>query len=284
MSIDAIKQGYRTILRREADDAGLQYYQSQLDSGRDVNSILGEISQSEEAQKYGTLNPQGFAGFFKEYGPAQDALNRQSAGGSQLSGQTGNAASLSSALTSKALAGLEDGSIEKAASDAGLAARSSMEQQRAANQRGMARMGINPASGRFQASNADAAQGALAEVVATNNARTTAEEAALGRANNAATQAYRGATLGLQMDTSMLGAAERAELNNRQQDLNAANLALDKYRIENGVSQNNKVLDAQAEAAKGSAWGNALNFGLGLAKDSGLLAKAGDAAGKWMGW
>lgn len=283
-ALDDLKAGYRTILRRDADQAGLDFYGQQLGAGRGLTDVLGEIAQSDEAKAYSSASPQGFAGFFKDYGQAGQVLNRQAAAGTQLAGQTGNAAALSDAMTGKALAGLQDGSIEKAASDAGLAARASMEQQRAANQRGMARMGISPASGRFQSTNSDAAQGALAEVAAANNGRTAAEESALGRANNAAGQAYRGAALGLQLDTNVLGTAERAELNNRQQSLNAAELALKKYSIENDIAQQDKKLDAQADAAKGAAWGGALNFGLSLAKDSGLLSKAGDAISKWAGW
>lgn len=228
-----------------------------------------------------TQKPGGFAGFFSEWQPARDVLDRQAAAGSQLSGQIGQINNLGNALTGQAMAGLNPAALDKAGSDAALQARGSIEAQRAGQQRNMARMGISPASGRFQASNADAAQGALAEVSAANLGRTQAEEAALGRANNALGNAYRGAALGLQLDTNVLGTAERGELNNRQQQLNAAQLALNKYQVDNNIAIGNKQMDAQADAAKGQAWGNALNFGLTLADKSGLLQKGGDALLKW---
>lgn len=228
-----------------------------------------------------TTTPAGFASFFKNHATAQDALSRAATSGQQLSANISNVAGISNKMTQDALSYGTQERQDAAAGSAMAEVRMAIGRNEQANQRKMASMGVRPDSGRFQGDNSASVIGALAEVSAGNTARRQEEELGQTRLKEALGASSSAASMGLALDGSVIDSAYKTELSDRQNALNAAQLSLNKYSVDKGIQYNNQKLQAQSDAANGQMWGNALNLGLSVLKDTGALSGAVDAIKNW---
>lgn len=228
-----------------------------------------------------TTTPAGFGSFFKDHSTAQNALDRAATSGQQLSSSFGNIGNVSQQLTQNALDYNATGKADAAAGGAMADVRSTLDKNQQSNERRMASMGIRPDSGRFAGDNTEQVASALAQVTAGNQARQQVEDTAQSRLKDALSANSTASSLGLALDGSVIDSAYKTVLSDRQNQLNAAQLALNRYSVDKGVQFNNQKLQAQSDQATGQMWGNAANLGLTLLKDSGALSGAADAIKNW---
>lgn len=243
-------------------------------------SILGILTGAGSGPT-AIAKPTGFAGFFKNYGSAQEAIARAAENGEQLAGSIGNVADITGKLTSEALAYNTPGRQDAAASRAATEVRTSIDRNKAAGDRQMLRMGVNPNSGRYAGDSTEQVASALAQVSAGNTARKQVEDTGQSRLKEALAANTGAALLGLSLDGSVIDSAYKTILSDRQNELNAAQLSLNKYSVDKGIQYNNQKLQAQSDAANGQMWGNALNLGLSVLKDTGALGSIGNAVSNW---
>lgn len=228
-----------------------------------------------------TTAPAGFGTFFNNYGAASEALQRGADGAKALSGSVGNVGTLTNTLTQNALDYNAPGKADAAAGAAMGDIRTTMASNNDATLRRNAAMGIRPDSGRSQGDNTENVASALAQVTAGNQARKQVEDTAQSRLKDALSANSGAASMGLALDGSLIDSAYKTELSNRQNELNAAELALRRYSVDKGVQMNTDKLNAQGQTASGELWGQAAQLGLGVLKETGALSSLGDAVSSW---